>query len=60
MASGGEIFLIAINILLAGKSMKWMDTVKQVLSQKFQVKDMRELNYFLGVKAVQDNNVRSV
>ena len=63
LALEGEMFLIAVHvddILLAGKSMKRRDTVKQALSQKFQVKDMRELNYFLGVKAVQDNNVRSV
>ena len=43
MASEGEMFLIAIyvdDILLAGKSMKRINTVKQALSQKFLVKDM--------------------
>ena len=63
MASEGEMFLIAIyvdDILLAGKSMKRMNTVKQALSQKFLVKDMGELNYFLGVKVIQDYSAESV
>ena len=63
MASEGEMFLIAIyvdDILLAGKSMKRMNTVKQALSQKFLVKDMGEFNYFLGVKVVQDHSAGSV
>ena len=57
------MFLIAIyvdDILLAGKSMKRMNTVKQAVSQKFLNKDMEELNYFLGVKVVQDHGVESV
>ena len=55
MASEGEMFLIAIyvdDILLAGKSMKRMNTVKQALSQKFLVKDMGELNYFHSAGSV--------
>ena len=57
------MFLIAIyvdDILLVGKSMKRMNTVKQAVSQKFLIKDMEELNYFLGVKVVQDHGVESV
>ena len=57
------MFLIVIyvdDILLAGKSMKRMNTVKQALSQKFLVKDMGELNYFLGVKVVQDHSAESI
>ena len=63
MASEGEMFLIAIyvdDILLAGKSITRMNTVKQALSQKFQVKDMGELSYFLGVKVIHDHNAGSV
>ena len=47
------MFLIAIyvdDILFAVKSMKRINTIKQALSQKFLVKHMGELNYFLGVK----------
>ena len=57
------MFLIAIyvdDVLFARKTMKRMNTVLQALSQKFQVKDMGELNYFLGVKVVQDHNAGSV
>ena len=59
MASEEEMLLIATyvdDILLAGKSMKRMNTVKQALSQQFLVKDMGELHYFLGVKVVQDHS----
>ena len=37
-----------------------MNTVMQALSQKLQIEDMGELNYFLGVKVVQDHNAGSV
>ena len=60
ITSEGEMLLIAIyvdDILLAGKSMKRMNTVKQAL---LQVKDVGELNYFLGVKVLQDHSAGSV
>ena len=63
IASEREKFPIAIyvdNIVFAGKRMKRMNTVMQALSQKFQVKDIGKLNYFLGVKVVQDYNAGSV
>ena len=63
MASEGEMFLIAIyvdDILLAAKTIERLNAVKQALSQKFQVKDMGELHYFLGVRVVQDQKAGSV
>ena len=63
MSSEGEMFLIAVyvdDILLAGKSDKRMAKVKQALSQQFQVKDMGELHYFLGVSIIQDPSTGSV
>ena len=63
MSTEGEMFLIAIyvdDILLAGKSIERLNAVKQALSQQFQVKDMGELHYFLGVKVVQDQKAGSV
>ena len=57
MASEGEIFIIAVyvnDIVLAGKGDQWMAEVKQALAHQFQVKDMGELHYFLGVKVVRD------
>ena len=59
MVSEGEIFMIAVyvdDIVLAGKSDKRMTEVKQALAKQFQVKDMGELHYFLGVNIFQDSN----
>ena len=55
MASEGEMFFIAVyvdDIVLAGKSNKRMAEVKEILAKQFQIKDMGELHYFLGVKIV--------
>ena len=63
MSTEGEMFLSAIyvdDILLAGKSIERLNAVKQALSQQFQVKDMGELHYFLGVKVAQDHKAGSV
>ena len=47
MSIEGELIAIYVdNILLAGKSIKRLNAVKQALSQQFQVKDMGELHYF--------------
>ena len=57
MASEGEMFIIAVyvdDIVLAGKGDQRMAEVKQALTHQFQVKDMGELHYFLGVKVVRD------
>ena len=40
--------------------MKRMNIVIQAFSQECQVKDMGELNYFVGGKIVQDHNAESV
>jgi hypothetical protein len=57
MVSEGEMIIIAAyidDIVLAGKSDQRLAEVKQALANQFQVKDMGELHYFLGVKVVQD------
>ena len=57
-AVSGDDFIIGIyvdDILLAGKSKERMIEVKSVLSNMFEVKDLGELNYFLGVKVVQNH-----
>ena len=41
------------DIILAGESSERI-SVKKALSEKFDVKDLGELNYFLGVQVVQD------
>ena len=63
LASEGEICLIAVyvdDILLAGSCNKRLTAVKQALAKKFQVKDMGELHYFLGVKVIQDRKNKRV
>ena len=57
LASEGEMFIIAVyvdDIVLAGKGDQRTAEVKQALAHQFQVKDMGELHYFLGVKVVRD------
>ena len=63
VASEGEIFLKAVyvnDILLVGKDDERTAAVKQPFSQEFQVKDMGDLHYFLGLKVVQDQDTGNV
>ena len=48
------------DILLAGKSMKKMEEVKKEFSEKFKVKDMGKLSYFLGVEIIQNKETESM
>lgn len=55
--SKGEKFIIAIyvdDIILCCKSEKYLRKIKDSLSQQYNMKNLGELNYFLGVKIVQD------
>lgn len=58
----GEIFIIAVyiyvdDILLAGKTDQQINEVKQALAE---MKDIGELHHFLGVKVVQNPDVKEV
>ena len=53
----GETVVIAVyvdDILIAAKTDKHIAEVKAAIANRFEVKDMCELHYFLGVKIVQD------
>ena len=53
---GGEKFYIGVyvdDIILAGKMEQNLEEVKTALSTKFNIKDLGELNYFLGIKVDQ-------
>ena len=55
--SEGEQFIIAVyvdDIILACKSDRLMKEMKDTLARQYKMKDLGELNYFLGVKVVQD------
>ena len=57
------MYFIAVDvddIVLAGKSDEKMFAVKQAIGQQFQIKDMGELHYFLGVKVVRDFKIGNV
>ena len=48
------------DIILAGKDTERINKVKMALSQKFQIKDLGELHYFLGVQVIQDTKNSSI
>ena len=52
------LFILAVyvdDILLAGRSQRKIAQVKATLGKLFQVKDMGELHYFLGVSVKQNS-----
>ena len=60
IASEGEEFLIGVyvdDMILAGKSDERMKMVKEMLAERFEVKDMGPLRHFLGVKV--DHNIKN-
>lgn len=48
------------DILLAGKSGRRIQEVKSALAERFDVKDLGELNHFLGVKIVLDHKAGTI
>ena len=63
ISSEGELCIIAVyvdDILLAIKSKKRMKDVKSKLSAQFEVKDLRDLQYLLGVSIIQNCSEKSV
>ena len=53
---GGDSFFIGVyvdDIVLAGSNLERIRNVKEILSQKFDIKDMGKLHYFLGIEVLQ-------
>jgi hypothetical protein len=46
------------NILIVGNNKEMIDTTKKWLSSNFEMKDMGEANYVLGVKIIRDRSQR--
>ena len=62
-SSEGGLFLIAVyvdDILLAGKCNKKMSEIKKAIAEQFDVKDLGELHYLLGVMVKQDRSNQSI
>ena len=61
--AGGDIFFIGVyvdNIVLAGQNSERIRKVKESLSQKFDIKDMGKLHYFLGMQVMQDQKTGDI
>ena len=57
MSTDGEPVIIAIyvdDILIAGRTDERTAEVKAAIANRFDVNDMGNLHYFLGVKVIQD------
>ena len=57
------LFILAVyvnDILLAGKSQQMIAQVKAELGKRFQLKDMGELHYFLGVSVKQNSETGEI
>ena len=48
------------DILITGSSMEFVNTVKNWLSSNFDMKDMGEVAYILGVKISRDQSKKSI
>ena len=57
--AGGETFFIVVydDIVLAGLCDDRIKRVKETLSQKFDIKDIGKLHYFLGMQILQDQKI---
>ena len=57
--SDGILCIIALyvdDIIVACQSLELLSEIKAALSNKYKMKDLGQIHYFLGVKVVQDNN----
>ena len=63
VSSEGELCIIAVyidDILLGTKSKRRMTDVKSKLFAQFEVKDLGDLQYLLGVSIIQNRSEKSV
>ena len=62
VGSGGEMIIgvYVDDIVIAGKSGKQVKEFKRALGDRFDVKDLGKLHYFLGIRIVQDDNTGEV
>jgi len=61
--AGGDVFYIGVyvdDIILTAQDDKQIKRMKNALSHKFDIKDMGQLHYFLGIKVLQDKKSGNV
>ena len=60
-ASSDKIIAVYVDdILLATRPQKRLEEAKRALASQFQVKDLGELHYFLGMKIIQNHEDKSI
>ena len=61
--AGSDIVYIGVyvdDIVLAGRDERRLQEIKDDFSKKFDIKDLGEIKYFLGIKVVQDKESNSI
>ena len=61
--NGEDMIFIGVyvdNLILAARNEKQLNQVKEKLSSKFDIKDLGELKYFLGMKVEPNRETRSI
>jgi len=48
------------DLLFFNKELKTIERVKELLSQEFEIKNLRELEFFLGIQVIKDRNNRTI
>ena len=46
------ILLCVDNLVIGGERLANINHIKELLSHRFEMKDMKELHYFLGIKVI--------
>ena len=60
-ADTGVIIAVWVDdLIILAKEMKEMDCVKEQLRKRFEMKDLGELDYFLGIRVIRDRSNRRI
>ena len=57
--SKGHVFIIIYvdDLVLGGQHLTYISHIKKLLSSRFEMKDIKELHYFLGIEVIQTLDV---
>ena len=56
--TGGQVFILIYvdDLIIGGEHLADIDHIKKLLSNRFELKDMQELHYFLGINVIRTPN----